>query len=55
MDPGELLNALHELILLLKIHPVAVVKSQQEEETRKPTIQYAYMEEALLDVDVNAI
>ena len=55
MDPGELLNVLHEPTLLLKIHPVAVARSQQEEETRKPTIQYAYMEEALLGVDVNAI
>ena len=55
MDPGELLNALRELILLPKIHLVAVVKSQQRDETRKPITQYAYMEEALLDVDVNAV
>ena len=55
VDLEELLNALHELILLLKIHLVAVVKSQQRDETRKPITQYAYMEEASRDVDVSAV
>ena len=55
VNPEELLNGLQKYMLLLKIHLVAVVKSQQKDVTSKPITQYAYMEEALLDVDVNAV
>ena len=55
VNPEGLLNAECEYTLLLKMHLVVVVTSQQRDVTRKPITQYAYMEEALLDVDVNAV